>query len=528
MVHRTNDTSDGWSRHDHSSVRHPSIQPLFVYRSFSFTSLSLLPRRFRDFAEFNSQVKQNFKGHHLRELLPPLPEKPLKSLTDHKDPQFIMDRQLKLETFLIAILAVPHVSHMICSKAFVGLLDRVKEYSVSFHVPQLGLSLIPYNNSPTKAAAAAARQQDAYAQDDYNTPVVVGSVLKPDVCTGVSPGDTISKINGMPVAGTNFQGIIARIKLLPRPIIIHFISVIGGVGSLTDDATGVAGRTSPAPSSSSASASSTLPKSTSGPTLEAYQEDTEASPLDQGPRAKKPDLFDAAYQNDRGDVVSFGHNATATKKAPAPAPAPVDNGPSQSEITAAKQAELSEASRKALEALAKMDEKDDDLLFGGGSSSSATKRSDRSLFGSSSSGRAGGVGKDEDLFAPLVKKTPASPAPAPALAPAPAPAAVASAAAPLPVPVPVPTPAPVQQAAPIAPPSPPVSPPRPVEAAAEPVAVVEEAPVVTPEPAVGAVIQIDPFADDFVEPVAAVSPAPVVEPPAPTTPAQPVPLGWDD
>jgi hypothetical protein len=32
-------------------------------------------RRFRDFAELNSQVKQNFKGHHLRSSLPPLPEK---------------------------------------------------------------------------------------------------------------------------------------------------------------------------------------------------------------------------------------------------------------------------------------------------------------------------------------------------------------------------------------------------------------------------------------------------------------------
>jgi hypothetical protein len=355
----------------------------------------------------------------------------------------------------------------------------------------------------------------------------VGSVLKPDVCTGVSPGDTISKINGMPVAGTNFQGIIARIKLLPRPIIIHFISVIGGAaGSLTDDATGAAAAAA-APSSSSAT--SPLPKSASGPSLEAYQEESEVSPLDQGPRTKKPDLFDAAYHNDRGDVVSFGHNASATKKAPAPAP--VDNGPTQSEITAAKQAELSEASRKALEALARMDEKDDDLLFGGSSSSSsATKRSDRSLFGSSSSGRAAVVDKDEDLFAPLVKKTPASPVPTPAAAPTPAPAAVAPAPAPAPAPLPVPVS--VQQA-PVVPPSPPASPPKPVAATPEPVvAVVEEALAVTPEPSAvdqPAAIQIDPFADDFVEPVVApVSPAPAAEPPAPTTPAQPVPLGWDD
>jgi hypothetical protein len=37
----------------------------------------------------NSQIKQNMKGHHMRDALPPLPEKTIKQFTDHKDLGFI-------------------------------------------------------------------------------------------------------------------------------------------------------------------------------------------------------------------------------------------------------------------------------------------------------------------------------------------------------------------------------------------------------------------------------------------------------
>jgi len=36
-------------------------------------------RRFRDFADLNSNIKQNFKGHHLRSSLPSLPSLPIHS-----------------------------------------------------------------------------------------------------------------------------------------------------------------------------------------------------------------------------------------------------------------------------------------------------------------------------------------------------------------------------------------------------------------------------------------------------------------
>lgn len=83
-------------------------------------------RRFREFAELNSQIKQNMKGHHLRDVLPPLPEKPLKQFTDHTDLAFIQDRCFKLERFLINMTSIPHVANMVCMKAFLGIMDQVR------------------------------------------------------------------------------------------------------------------------------------------------------------------------------------------------------------------------------------------------------------------------------------------------------------------------------------------------------------------------------------------------------------------
>lgn len=82
-------------------------------------------RRFKDFADMFSQVKQNFKGHHLRSSLPELPERTLKLTTDHMDPSFIADRKNKLHEFITALLAIPHVANMTCVKAFLGLMEQV-------------------------------------------------------------------------------------------------------------------------------------------------------------------------------------------------------------------------------------------------------------------------------------------------------------------------------------------------------------------------------------------------------------------
>lgn len=100
--------------HSLSSMNHYSCHGMWPHR------------RFREFAELNSQVKQNMKGHHLRDVLPPLPEKTSKHFFDHKDLNFIQERTFKLETFLCNMVSIPHVANMICMKAFLGIMDKVR------------------------------------------------------------------------------------------------------------------------------------------------------------------------------------------------------------------------------------------------------------------------------------------------------------------------------------------------------------------------------------------------------------------
>lgn len=158
-------------------------------------------RRFRDFADMNSQVKQNLKGHILFGSLPPLPEKTLKILVDHNDSQFIRDRVQGLNIFLSMLLGLPQVCDMTCVKGFVGIMEQVREFSICFDVATLGFSL--------------------------RNPVSVDDIQRSELCPGLKEGDSISKINGVPVAGLSFSGVVSRLKFLPRPMIVHFVRVLG-------------------------------------------------------------------------------------------------------------------------------------------------------------------------------------------------------------------------------------------------------------------------------------------------------------
>jgi hypothetical protein len=66
----------------------------------------------------------------------------------------------------------------------------VREFSLTFHVPTLGMSLLP-----------SERQGESGV-----SPCVVGMIQKPEVCTGVLPGDSLSRVNGVPLGGTSFSG----------------------------------------------------------------------------------------------------------------------------------------------------------------------------------------------------------------------------------------------------------------------------------------------------------------------------------
>ena len=68
--------------------------------------------------------------------------------------------------------------------------DQVREYSLTFHVPTLGMSLLPTERQGESGVS----------------PCVVGLIQKPEVCTGVLPGDSVSRVNGVPLGGSTFNG----------------------------------------------------------------------------------------------------------------------------------------------------------------------------------------------------------------------------------------------------------------------------------------------------------------------------------
>jgi len=171
-------------------------------------AMTTVHRRFKEFSDLNSQVKQNLKGHHLRSSLPNLPEKTLKLAQDHRDPTFIEQRKSGLQQYLKMLVGVPHVPEMNCVKAFLGLINNIREISIVFKKTQLGLSLNPCDKNKT-------------------TPAIVGAVLSIDNAPGIFTGDAISKINGVPVAGDTFKGVIHKLKITPRPMIVHFIQLMG-------------------------------------------------------------------------------------------------------------------------------------------------------------------------------------------------------------------------------------------------------------------------------------------------------------
>lgn len=163
-------------------------------------------RRFKDFTILNSDIREHFKGHHLKSSLPDLPEKRSKLTTDHTDPVFLQQRESQLQSYLISLVRVPHVSDMISMKAFLGLMDKVRETSIVFKTPTLGLTLIPCE-SP-------------------GSPAVIGFVQNTELCASLTAGDIVSKINGTAVGSLTFDGVVRMLKHLPRPLVVHFVQAL--------------------------------------------------------------------------------------------------------------------------------------------------------------------------------------------------------------------------------------------------------------------------------------------------------------
>ena len=95
---------------------------------------------------------------------------------------------------------------MVALRAFLGILECVREYSVVYRSSQLGITLQRTSIPPAHESS------------------VVGSVPGAEE-NGVRVGDAVSKLNGVAVEDLNFSGTIARIRRLPRPFVVHFTQV---------------------------------------------------------------------------------------------------------------------------------------------------------------------------------------------------------------------------------------------------------------------------------------------------------------
>jgi hypothetical protein len=104
----------------------------------------------------------------------------------------------------------------------------------SNHHPSLPPSINQSINQSTIATLPTKKWQVPFNTQtlglSLENPVCVEAVQKPELCPGVVPGDSISKINGVPVAGLSFGGVINRLKFLPRPMIVHFVRILDNDG----------------------------------------------------------------------------------------------------------------------------------------------------------------------------------------------------------------------------------------------------------------------------------------------------------
>jgi len=193
-------------------------------------------RRFRDFVDLHENIKQNLKGNHLYSSLPSLPDKTLKigsNVAVHSDPAFIQARLSKLDGYLSALIRVPHVADMVALRAFLGILECVREYSVVYRSSQLGITLQRTSIPPAHESAVVGSVPEATEAEE----------------NGVKVGDAVSKLNGVAVEDLNFSGTIARIRRLPRPFVVHFTQVFARRGPASSSSAAVVDRipTSPPP-----------------------------------------------------------------------------------------------------------------------------------------------------------------------------------------------------------------------------------------------------------------------------------------
>ncbi|CAM9827642.1 unnamed protein product, partial [Ectocarpus sp. 13 AM-2016] len=187
---------------------------------------TLVHRRFRDFYALQEQVESLMKGHHLRSSLPRFPGKKSKLWTNHGDLSFVEDRRKALEQYLKTLLQLPHVSTLDSTRAFLGMVGNLREFSVSWEGKELGAKLRRASEvAGGKLGVGGAGS--AGPNGGGGAPPVITSVLgngrsPPGVC----PGDRLFKVNGDSTELMSLEAAWSSMARATRPVMLHFLGPI--------------------------------------------------------------------------------------------------------------------------------------------------------------------------------------------------------------------------------------------------------------------------------------------------------------
>ncbi|CAB1102637.1 unnamed protein product [Ectocarpus sp. CCAP 1310/34] len=187
---------------------------------------TLVHRRFRDFHALQEQVESLMKGHHLRSSLPRFPGKKSKLWTNHGDLSFVEERRKALEQYLKTLLQLPHVSTLDSTRAFLGMVGNLREFSVSWEGKELGAKL-KRASEVAGGKLGVGGAGSAGPNGDGGAPPVITSVLgngrsPPGVCSG----DRLFKVNGDSTELMSLEAAWSSVARATRPVMLHFLGPI--------------------------------------------------------------------------------------------------------------------------------------------------------------------------------------------------------------------------------------------------------------------------------------------------------------
>ena len=173
-------------------------------------------RRFRGFHFLHRQLGNYFKGSHLFQSLPRPPQKGVKLIQNHQDPNFIEERRLALEAYLRKLMVFPRVptcQEMLDFLGFVG--NHIRESSVMFHSGPLGLKMARQGMGMSRVGIAQFNQiKDKKTGEMLRGPAEESGLL--------NIGDSLTRVHGESVSQLEYEDAIRMVITSPRPVLLHF------------------------------------------------------------------------------------------------------------------------------------------------------------------------------------------------------------------------------------------------------------------------------------------------------------------